>query len=204
MPVLAYHAIWSAFGQWLPNDPRGSGSSFVGAKHLGKFGPATKLEDRSRSVAGKPHDFQLRIAAKKALVRPAVRFTGHQALSISHGFHEYIRRRKLTVWACAIMPDHVHLVIDRHTLLIEHIVQQMKGMATNQLLNDRLHPFQNLDAKETQVPEVWGRKEWKVFLNSEADILREIAYVERNPEERGLPMQRWSFVMPYPLRYDGR
>src|SRR5882724_9546468 len=166
MPGLAYHAIFSAFGQWLPNDPRGSGSSFVGAKHLRKFGPATGLEDRGRSVAGKPHDVQLRLAAKKALQRPAVLFNGHQALSVSRGFHDYVRKSELTVWACAIMPDHVHLVVARHRLLIETIVEQLKGAATNRLLDDGVHPFAGMTARETRVPQCWGRGEWKVFLNS--------------------------------------
>ena len=29
MAVLAYHAIFTAYGFWLPNDPRGSWSSYV-------------------------------------------------------------------------------------------------------------------------------------------------------------------------------
>jgi hypothetical protein len=27
--VIAYHLIWTAYGWWLPNDPRGSGSHLV-------------------------------------------------------------------------------------------------------------------------------------------------------------------------------
>ena len=27
--VIAYHLIWTAYGWWLPNDPRGSNSKFV-------------------------------------------------------------------------------------------------------------------------------------------------------------------------------
>ena len=42
--VIAYHLIWTAYGQWLPNDPRGSGSDQItsnliaelGALHLGR------------------------------------------------------------------------------------------------------------------------------------------------------------------------
>lgn len=204
MPVLAYHAVCSAFGQWLPNDPRGSGSSFVGAPHLREFGPANQT-GRSQPFRRPPTTRYRAPPRRQEGVAPASgSIHRRQALSISRGFHEYIRRRRLTVWACAIMPDHLHLVVDRHALLIEHIVQQIKGMATNRLLADGLHPFGHLTAKETRVPECWGRKEWKVFLSSEAAILREIGYVERNPEERGLPRQHWPFVMPYPQKYDGR
>ena len=48
--VLAYHVIFGAYGFWLPNDPRGSWSDFVGAWELLRFGKATKTTER-RSVA---------------------------------------------------------------------------------------------------------------------------------------------------------
>lgn len=41
-PVIAYHLILTAYGFWLPNDPRGSGSETVRAGQLTPFGPATR------------------------------------------------------------------------------------------------------------------------------------------------------------------
>ncbi len=32
--IVAYHSIFCAYGFWLPNDPRGSWSDFVGAWEL--------------------------------------------------------------------------------------------------------------------------------------------------------------------------
>ena len=40
--VLAYHLIFTAYGFWLPNDPRGSWSDFVRAWELFITGKATK------------------------------------------------------------------------------------------------------------------------------------------------------------------
>ncbi|HUT10853.1 MAG TPA: hypothetical protein VMY42_10175 [Thermoguttaceae bacterium] len=48
--VLAYHVIFGAYGFWLPNDPRGSWSDFVGSWELARFGKATKVSTR-RSLA---------------------------------------------------------------------------------------------------------------------------------------------------------
>src|SRR4051794_38145201 len=76
--ILGYHLVFGAYGFWLPNDPRGSGSWHVWAEHLRQFGPATRLEDRSRSVARKDHDWRMRLAAKGRLKYPAVKFTGVQ------------------------------------------------------------------------------------------------------------------------------
>lgn len=41
--IVGYHLIFSAYGFWLPNDPRGSWSEFVGAWDLFQAGgKATK------------------------------------------------------------------------------------------------------------------------------------------------------------------
>ena len=36
--VIAYHLIWTAYGWWLPNDPRGSGSDTIRNDVLGELG----------------------------------------------------------------------------------------------------------------------------------------------------------------------
>lgn len=40
--IVGYHLIFSAYGFWLPNDPRGSWSNFVGSWDLFRYGRATK------------------------------------------------------------------------------------------------------------------------------------------------------------------
>jgi hypothetical protein len=58
--VRWYHAILSAYGFLLPNDPRGSSSDFVWAWELYRFGgPATTVSDK-RSYAQDPHDARFR------------------------------------------------------------------------------------------------------------------------------------------------
>ena len=79
--VLGSHLILSAYGFWLPNDPRGSWSEFVGSWELLCFGRATKVDTR-RSVARKVHDHEARRAAQQALKHPPVHFTGVQARAI--------------------------------------------------------------------------------------------------------------------------
>ena len=36
--VIAYHLVWTAYGTWLPNDPRGSGSKEVASPRLVELG----------------------------------------------------------------------------------------------------------------------------------------------------------------------
>jgi hypothetical protein len=140
--VIASHVIFCTYGFWLPNDPRGSWSDFVGAWELLRFGPATKTDAR-RSVAAKQHDRILRTSAKAAMKYPVVSLTGAQARAAGRGFAEYAHRSGIAIWACSILPEHVHMVIARHTFEVESVVNQLKGYATRQLNADKIHPLAN-------------------------------------------------------------
>ena len=77
--VIGYHVILSMYGFWLPNDPRGSWSDFVGSWELFRYGGgATKVNDR-RSHAWDEHDRQFRREMKQHLKSPPVVLTGSQA-----------------------------------------------------------------------------------------------------------------------------
>ncbi|QNN21706.1 hypothetical protein HED60_05295 [Planctomycetales bacterium ZRK34] len=185
--IRASHVIFTAYGFWLPNDPRGSWSDFVRKWELLRFGPATKTNIR-RSVAGATHDRAQRSQAKEQLKFPPVHFTGKQALSIANGFRWAVEQSHYSVYACAILPDHVHMVIARHDYHVEQIVRRLKQAATMRLKSDGLSPHAGSP---------WARNGWKVFLNTDADIRRAIHYVNDNPAKEHKPPQQWAFVTPY-------
>jgi REP element-mobilizing transposase RayT len=191
--VIAYHTIFSAYGFWLPNDPRGSWSEFVGAWELRRFGPATTVVT-NRSLAHLEHDRTARLAAKEVLSRPAVCFTGVQARAVGVGIGKFADKNGLTIWACSILPEHVHLVIARHHYAIERAVTLLKGAASTQLLEEGLHPFADGRRSNGRLPSCWARGEWKVFLDDYEDVRRSIKYVEDNPLKEGKSPQRWPFV----------
>jgi len=193
--VIGSHLILSAYGFWLPNDPRGSWSEFVGAWELVRFGRATKVHTVA-SVAAAPHDVAARRAAKAALRYSEVHFSGAQARAVGRGFAEFARKAGLSVWACSILPQHVHMVVARHTYEVEQAATLLKGEATRRLVHEGLHPLAAFQGDDKRPPSPWSRGEWKVFLDSPADVRRAIEYVEANPEREGLPRQRWSFVKP--------
>lgn len=194
--IVGYHVIFGAYGFWLPNDPRGSWSDFVGSWSLFRYGPANTT-DETRSVAHIDHDHTLRLAAKNALKYPPVQFTGIQARAIGHGFAQYVARSGRAVWACAILPDHVHVVVAPGDIEVEQLVIQLKGGATQQLVAEGIHPFGDRIEKSGRPPKCFARGQWKVFLDPE-DVPRAIRYVEDNPLKEGKKPQRWSFVTPYP------
>jgi REP element-mobilizing transposase RayT len=194
--VLAYHVIFGAYGFWLPNDPRGSWSDFVRAWELFRAGgAATKIETR-RSVAADAHDRPARLQAKEALRYPAVVFDGYQALSIAHGFARMAAKSRYQVFACSILPEHVHLVLGRHRYEVEKMVRLLKSEATTELLHDDRHPLVRFRGPDGSLPSPWARRCWKVFLDSDEDVARAICYGEENPVKEGKRPQCWRFVTP--------
>jgi REP element-mobilizing transposase RayT len=163
---------------------------------LFRYGAATKTNE-TRSVASQEHDRDLRLQAKEVLDRPPVQFTGIQARAVGRGFATYADKAGVAVWACAILPDHVHLVLGRHRLSVEQLVIQFKGHATRRLIEEGIHPFRDLKGANDRPPKCFARGEWKVFLDSSEDIERSIPYVEDNPIKEGKPRQTWSFVTPF-------
>jgi REP element-mobilizing transposase RayT len=194
--VLGYHLIVTAYGFWLPNDPRGSWSDFVGSWELLRFGPATKTDCR-QSVASRPHDRQSRLAAKQSLKYPDVHFTGLQARTIGMSFDAWAQKHGATIWACSILPEHVHLVVARHRYKIEQVANLLKGAATRALSDASLHPLAGFAKPAERPPNAWTRGEWKVFLDDPADIRRAIRYVEENPAKEGKPEQHWRCVTKF-------
>jgi REP element-mobilizing transposase RayT len=195
--ILGYHFILSAYGFWLPNDPRGSWSEVVRQFELLKFGPATKVSTR-KSVASKQHDRLLRERAKQALRYPPVEFTGQQAMLIAKGFGVAKGQHDYEINALAILPDHVHLVMRAHnSIQPDHIAAHLKAKATAKLNAGGQHPLAAFSSAAGRIPSPWARNHWCVFIIDEEHYRQAIKYVELNPVKSGLKSQKWSIVTPY-------
>jgi hypothetical protein len=200
--ILAAHLIISAYGFWLPNDPRGSWSDFVGSWELFLAGgPATKVTTR-RSVAHVPHDRAVRLRAKEALRFPPVVFNGVQAREIGAGFKSAIEKSGYVVYACTILPTHAHLVVRAHPTPFAQIIGHLKREGSMALYRAGLHPFHGQIRPGGEAVSCWAEKGWSVFLSSPKAIASAIRYVERNPDKERKPRQTWSFVTPHSPRPD--
>jgi REP element-mobilizing transposase RayT len=193
--VHGYHLIWGTYGFWLPNDPRGSWSDFVGSWELARFGRAISAINPPKIDTSKWDAW--RTAATKALRHKPVRLDGRQARAVGRGFAVAVGKCRLAVWACSIMPEHVHLVVARHRYKAEQICNLLKGEATKQLKTEAIHPRRNQQIHNGKLPSPWEVGQWKVYLDSEAAIEAAIHYVEDNPVKEGKPPQKWSFVTPF-------
>jgi REP element-mobilizing transposase RayT len=96
--------------------------------------------------------------------------------------------RNYTCYGCAVMPDHVHLLIRKHRDLAETMIEHLQKASREAVLGLRRrapdHP-------------VWGGPGWKVYLDSREDMARTVDYIRENPAKAGRPAQRWAFVKEY-------
>jgi REP element-mobilizing transposase RayT len=195
--IVGYHLIMTTYGFWLPNDPRGSWSEFVGAWELFQVGgKATKEKVTARrSYAADPHDREKRLATKNELLYPAVRFDGLQARAVAHGFGQFVAKAGVNVWACAVMPDHVHLAVGRLRYDVEQLAVKLKQAATLKLNEAGIHPLREHVKPNGRHPPCFARGEWKGFLDPD-DVASCIRYVEENPTKAGMKSQvgMWDFV----------
>ena len=119
---------------------------------------------------------------------------GNQALSIAQGFSKAIDDANYRITACAILPQHIHVVIERDGRKVEQIVSHLKRAASRKLREENLHPLSEFGENGKSLPSPWARQCWKVFIDDARDYDRSVHYVEDNPLREGLRRQKWSFV----------
>ncbi len=181
--VAAYHLIWTGYGHWLPNDPRGSTSHQLRCAKIAPLGELHFGRKRIQPAGQVIREFY--DAARGFLKHKLLTFDQKQIENIGQCFADVTKEREYTCYACANMPDHVHLVIRKHRDKAEEMIAKFQDASRSTLQNElENHP-------------VWGGPGWKVFLDTRDDITRTISYVEKNPIKIGRPAQRWSFVRAY-------
>lgn len=110
--IIGHHLVLHAYGQWLPNDPRGSGSQHVKHSELGDLGAVHCGRKRVQ-----PSREELRRFYRDAELRlefAPVWFDHAKRQAVADAFTRTIALSRYTVWACAILPNHAHLCVRRH------------------------------------------------------------------------------------------
>jgi REP element-mobilizing transposase RayT len=132
------------------------------SKKLRQFGPATKTSAR-HSVARVDHDHAARQAAKRALRYRRVLLTGVQARAVARGFAQAAAESAYRIHACAVVPNHVHLVVARHRRDPRRMIGHLKARATQQLNRERLWP-------SSDEPPVWAKGGGRCFCSGQQTL----------------------------------
>jgi REP element-mobilizing transposase RayT len=184
--VIAYHLIWTGYGWWLSNDLRGSTSRFIASDLLREIAELhfgrKKLQPARREL------LRFFDAAHAVLDFPVLTFSDAMLAVIARAFGSVIASERYTCYACAVMRDHVHLVIRKHKHSAEEMIRNFQRESHIALrdagLVDLDHP-------------VWGGHGWKVFLDHPDDVRRTVKYVRDNPLPFRMPVQEWDFAKEY-------
>ncbi len=187
--VIAYHLVWTAYGWWLPNDPRGSGSACIRSDVLTELGELHFGRKKIQPAGRQVREFYRRSA--DLLKHPLLTFDEPCRHLIADAFGQAIQTHEYTCYACAIMPDHVHVLIRKHKHEAEAIVENLMEAGREAIIR--------AGHRAVTHPTWIAGCGWKVFLDHPDEIRRTIRYVEQNPVKDGLPPQIWPFVK----RYDG-
>jgi REP element-mobilizing transposase RayT len=184
--VIAHHLIWTAYGYWLPNDPRGSMSKVIACDVIAELGELhvgrKKVQPSAREVV------EFRNQSRSALKHVLLDFRIQDFPVIANALAEVIREYRYTCYACAIMPDHVHILIRKHKHQAEEMLDNFQQISRLRLRNVGLR---------SETHPIWGGHGWKVFLDTPTDIRRTIRYIDENPARWRLARQQWSFVTDY-------
>ncbi|HEX4796285.1 MAG TPA: transposase [Humisphaera sp.] len=127
---------------------------------------------------------------------PPVLFNGVQARAIASGFAKTILRTGCVIHACAILPDHVHLVLRRHRYSMQEVVNLLKGNATAMLREEGIHPLAPYADKNKPLPSPWSHGHWMVYIDNESYLRAAVKYVNDNPMKEGKRKQNWKLVTP--------
>ncbi len=184
--VIAYHLIWTAYGYWLPNDPRGSMSKAIASDVIAELGTLHFGRKKVQPSAREIRDFHNR--SQNAIKYSLLDFEIEDFPVVADALSQVIQERRYTCYACAIMPDHVHILIRKHKHQAEEMLENFQVVSRLRLRNAGLRTFDH---------PVWGGPGWKVFLDSPDSIRRTICYIDENPVKRRLPRQCWAFVKEY-------
>jgi REP element-mobilizing transposase RayT len=186
MSVIAYHLIWTNYGTWLGNDPRGSGSKNVFTPGLATLGDLHFGRKKVQPARSTVRDFYEE--ATPLLKFDVLRFEDAQRLEIGDTFAKVVHAHSYMCYVCAIMPEHVHLVIRKHRDNAEDMIASFQHESRESLMQNNVVP---------EGHPVWTKGGWKVYLDSPDEVWSRIRYVENNPAKEGLVRQVWPFVVPY-------
>ncbi|MEX0642448.1 MAG: hypothetical protein WD468_07095 [Pirellulales bacterium] len=195
--IIGHHLIWTLYAHWLANDLRGSGSTALRDE---KFAPLGPIYHGRKPARLQPSRRELREFHKQA--EPLLKFPRFwidvaKRQALRDAIAKVVAERKYTVWACAILSNHAHMVIRVHR---DDALKMWIAIAN--ATRPSMRGFPGIGPEHP----VWSTRPYKVFLRTPDEVSGRIEYVEGNPEKEGLMRQSFDFVQPYnnwPLHKSG-
>ena len=163
------------YGHWIPNDPRGSGSGEVREEKFDGLGPIHL--GRKRDQPSKEELKKFYANAEELLSFETIWFDERMRQVIAEAFARVTKERGYTVWACAVLQNHAHVVDRVHRdsgemMWLHYAVASRDALRQAGLVPPN-HP-------------VWSNRPYVVYKTTVPLVRRAVKYVQDNPPKHGL------------------
>jgi hypothetical protein len=194
--IIGLHHVISGYGFWAVNDLRGSGSIEIRQEKFEELGPILPGRQSIQPTREELRAFHREV--EERLDHPLFWFDERARIVIAQAFARVAKECNYTIWACAILRNHAHLLTRVHK--DDHLTQ-WGAFADG--------AREALRAAGLCAPDhpVWSLRPYTVFLNQPIEVHGRVDYIGKNPEKEGLARQDWEFVREYngwPLHKRGR
>jgi len=184
--MIATHVVLLGYGHWLPNDPRGSHSKTVYAPRIAELGLLHEGRKAVQPSAAELRGFHGH--AEEALYYPVHWFSPEDRDAIRDEFARVHKEHRLTCYACAILPNHVHVLIRRHAL---------RGSAIHDLLKQHAATAVRRSAQLPTEHPVFTAGRGTQYKFTPAEMYSCARYIAQNFAKHKLPEERYEFVKEY-------
>lgn len=184
--IIATHFIFTGYGHWFPNDPRGSLSTEV---HAPELAPLAKAHFGRRKQ--QPTKEQLRAffeEAQKHLHYPLLWWDRLCRQQIADGLGEAIASNRMTCYACAILSNHIHILIRRHKLRAQDMLS---------VFRDAIRSTITFTGSCPKDHPVLSDNACHIFKSSPAPVRACVTYIEDNYRKHGIARAHTPFVETY-------
>jgi len=184
--ILATHVVLVGYGHWMPNDARGSYSETVYAPQIAELGPVHHGRKPIQPSRQELREFHKQ--AEKALYYPVHWFSPEERTAIRDALARLCREQRFVCHACAILPNHIHILIRRnglHPKVIHALIKECASQAVKRggWLSAE-HPVFNAGVSTP-------------YKSTPSEVRQCAKYIRDNFKKHNLPEERYEFVSDY-------
>jgi hypothetical protein len=184
--VIAHHLIFTGYGHWLGNDPRGSGSSALRVEKFEALGPI----HFGRKIV-QPSKEELRAFyrdAEQLLDHETIWFDAPMRAVIADAFGKVIKDSGYTAYAGAVLQNHAHDLNRVHRDKADEMWEKLAVASRDALRAERLVPKDH---------PVWSNRPYVVFKTTVRSVENCVGYINDNFQKHGLPLEIYPWITPY-------
>jgi len=168
--LIAHHLILYGYGHLFPSHSRGGIQDALRREKSADFRPVRDAGKRGRSPF------------------PLVWFDEAKRRAVGAAFAEVVRRKRYTVWACAVLDNHAHLCVRTHRENAEAMRQEFVEESQGQL---------RLFSDVADNHPIWSNWLRVLSLCTPGAVRRAASQIAESPVKEGLAPQHWPFIQPY-------